>query len=398
MQTWLVAVLTAPALLLGGSFPGFGVLPREASLPPPVVRAVDRAALPVETGGRVSFNNPHGPRSKQYKLVREVNTAIRSARRGATVRLTAYSFAMASTAQALRDVHRRGVRVQVVVDDHSEKWGSVNRLKRQLGTNTSRRSFVSVCHRSCRGKRGVLHTKFLTVSDGRLGRGLVKVGSMNLTSYSAERQWNDMYTVADPAIHRQMVRLFRKLARDTPQPRLRMPATRTGFKTDTSPYRGQGADTLKMRLNAVRCRAAGRETGVRGRTVVRIAVHAWNGERGIALARQVGDLRRQGCNVKVLHGSGMGRAVKTVLRNNDVPVRDSKYRGRRVHHKVMLLSGAIGKERRASYVWTGSHNWSDASTWNDELIVRMASPRLVDAYLANFSRMWRVAGPDPRGR
>jgi phosphatidylserine/phosphatidylglycerophosphate/cardiolipin synthase-like enzyme len=49
-------------------------------------------------------------------------------------------------------------------------------------------------------------------------------------------------------------------------------------------------------------------------------------------------------------------------------------------------------------VWTGSHNWSDASTWNDELIVRMASPRLVDAYLANFSRMWRVAGPDPRGR
>ena len=49
---------------------------------------------------------------------------------------------MASTAQALIDVHRRGVRVQVVVDDHSEKWGAVHRLQRQLGTNTSRRSFV----------------------------------------------------------------------------------------------------------------------------------------------------------------------------------------------------------------------------------------------------------------
>ena len=84
----------------------------------------------------------------------------------------AYSFAMPSTAQALRRAHRRGVRVQVVVDDRSAQWGSVRALRRELGTSTRRHSFVRVCDHSCRGTTGNQHAKFVTISrsgraDGR---------------------------------------------------------------------------------------------------------------------------------------------------------------------------------------------------------------------------------------
>jgi phosphatidylserine/phosphatidylglycerophosphate/cardiolipin synthase-like enzyme len=57
----------------------------------------------------------------------------------------------------------------------------------------------------------------------------------------------------------------------------------------------------------------------------------------------------------------------------------------------MVLSGRIGRRTDANYVWTGSHNWSDRSLRNDELILRIAGRDLVADYLANFHRIWRVA-------
>jgi phosphatidylserine/phosphatidylglycerophosphate/cardiolipin synthase-like enzyme len=132
--------------------------------------------------------------------------------------------------------------------------------------------------------------------------------------------------------------------------------------------------------------------GRRGRTVVRIAMHAWNGERGIDLARQVVRLGRKGCDVRVLYGKGTGRVVKRLLEESPrVRARDSGLRtGRRVHQKVLLVSGRYGRRTDANFVWTGSHNWSDASLRNDELLLRVGGRDLVDAYLANFGRIWRT--------
>lgn len=391
MLTWLAATLTGPAVLIGSAFPGFGSIPDGVPLPA-VDAAIERAHVAPYTGGRVAFNDPTGPQREQYALVTRLNEGIRSARPGSTVRLAAYSFAMSSTARALLAAHRHGAHVQVVVDDHSAGWGPVRMLRKELGEDTGAESFVKVCDRSCRGGRGVQHAKFVTVSSGTQGDGLVLVGSLNLTGFSSQRQWNDLYSVTDPAVHDQLVRIFDRMVRDRRQRRLTLPVTRSGFHTDVSPYAGPGGDPIRARLRDVRCHAAASGTGRGGRTLVRIAMHAWNGERGVVLAREVARLGREGCDVKVLYGVGMGRRVARVLRAAGVPTRDSANGGRRVHQKVMLLSGAIGEQRDAEFVWTGSHNWSDRSTRNDEVMLRIAGRPLVDAYLANFSRMWRVAG------
>ncbi|HET9759683.1 MAG TPA: hypothetical protein VFP51_08020, partial [Nocardioidaceae bacterium] len=111
-------------------------------LPAGSVAALERPTSPVVSPGHVLFNDPLGPEDRQYALIRHIDARIGHARPGATVRLAAYSFAMPSTARALLRAYRRGVVVKLVVDRHSAAWGSVQRLRSVLGTDTDRRSFV----------------------------------------------------------------------------------------------------------------------------------------------------------------------------------------------------------------------------------------------------------------
>jgi phosphatidylserine/phosphatidylglycerophosphate/cardiolipin synthase-like enzyme len=388
----LAAALAGPAMLLGTVFPGFGTLPQQAPVPPEVAAVVAGADIAPETGGRVDFNNPYGSHREQYALVRRINRAIGQAEPGATVRLAAYSLAMPSTTRALVDAHRRGVQVRVVVDDHSAHWGSVRVLRDELGSSVGADSFVKVCQMSCRGGRGNQHAKFVTVSSSEQGEGVLLVGSVNLTGYNAERQWNDLYTVADPELHDQFAEAFDLMAADRRQARLTLPETDSGFETDLSPYPDISArkDPLLHRLRTVRCHGAALTAGRDGRTVVRILMHAWNGDRGVALAHRVARLERHGCDVKVLYGVGTGRQVKRILERADVPARDSLHDRRRVHQKAMVLSGRIGKRTDANYVWTGSHNWSDRSLRNDEVMLRVGGRDLVEDYLRQFNRIWSI--------
>lgn len=392
MMAWLAAVLTGPVLLLGVS-PSANHPGDERSTPPAVRQALADLDLPAESPGTPMFNNPFGSSAEQYALIRHIDAKIDRADRGATVRLAAYSFAMPSTAQSLLRAHRRGVNVQVVVDDHSAVWKSVQNLQRKLGTNPARHSFVRACQASCRGTAGNQHAKFVTISHTGRSDDVVMVGSMNFTSYAAARQWQDLYTVAEDAdLYGQFVRVFALMARDQPQERLLLPSAGEGFLTDVTPMTGIGADPLLHRLGRVVCTGATGGTGVDGRTMVRISMHAWNGNRGLQLARKVASLARQGCNVRVLAGVGFGPQVTKTLKRAGVRYRDSGRSGRYTHEKLMLLSGHFGSRTDASLVWTGSHNWSDRSLRNDEVTLRVAGARQVAEYRKNFAQIWKVAG------
>ncbi len=395
MLVRLAAALSGPALLLGGL--PFASHPRDERPAPPVV--VPAAPDPAASPGLPLFNNPFGTRYRKYALIRHIDSEIDRAEAGATVRLAAYSFAMPSTAQALLRAHNRGVAVQVVVDGHSGRWRSVQNLRRSLGTDTAADSFVQACRRSCRGTTGNQHAKFVTISRSGASDDVVMVGSMNFTSYAASKQWQDLYTVSgDAHLYDQLTRVFALMARDEPQLRLQLPRADHTFVADVAPLAGAGGDPLARRLGRVACRGATGGTGSHGRTVVRISMHAWNGDRGIALARQVARLARRGCDVRVLAGIGFGPQVTRILTTGGVGYRDSGRAGRHTHEKLMLVSGHFAGRRNASYVWTGSHNWSDRSLRNDEVTLRVASPRAVAAYRTNFARIWRVAGRGPKPR
>jgi phosphatidylserine/phosphatidylglycerophosphate/cardiolipin synthase-like enzyme len=405
MLAWFVAAVGAPVLLVA-SLPVSGQPPEGPR--PTAVHAAWVQAQPAPTSpGRAFFNDPLGSRRQQYALIRHINAAIDGADRSAVVRLAAFSFAMPSTAQALLRAHRRGAGVRVVVDDRSARWGSVRNLRRHLGVNRHHHSFIRVCRQSCRGDSGNQHAKFVTISHSGRRDHLVMVGSMNFTAFAAARQWQDLYAVAgNAALHDGLVRVFRQMARDRPQIRLRLPAPGAGFRTEvapldvgpgTHPATGPAADPVDRRLAAVHCRGAARGTGARGRTVLRISMHAWNGDRGVRLARTVARLGRAGCDVRVLGGVGVGRHVAGILRRAAVGYRAGDRDGLATHQKLMVVSGYYRRSTRASYVWTGSHNWSDRSLRNDEVTLRVAGARHVAAYRANFDRIWRALRPPAGG-
>jgi phosphatidylserine/phosphatidylglycerophosphate/cardiolipin synthase-like enzyme len=344
-----------------------------------------------ESPGHPVFNDPLGTHRQQYALISSVNRRIDHTPGGATIRLAAFSFAMPSTSRALLRAHRRGVVVKMVVDQRSARWGSVQRLRSVLGSDVSHRSFVRVCHASCRGTAGKQHAKFVTISRTDHARKVVLVGSMNFTELAAARQWQDLYAVSDDGpLFASMRTLFRSMVRDKPQPELELAHTGPGFRLSTSPVDPGAADPLVARLRKVHCDGAAAGTGRRGHTLLAISMHAWNGARGVDLARRVGALAEDGCRVRVIAGVGFGRRVTSILERSGASYLATGDTAGATHEKLMVLSGHFGRDRAASLVWTGSHNWTGRSLRNDEVTLRLQGPRHVAAYLANVRRIWRA--------
>ena len=94
-----------------------------------------------------AFNYPVGSRAARTVLVRRVIAAINHTLGGETIRIAAYSFDRTDVMNALLAAHRRGVRVQIVLNDN---WFSPQtfHLRRAFGHNPSHKSFVVFCQGS----------------------------------------------------------------------------------------------------------------------------------------------------------------------------------------------------------------------------------------------------------
>jgi len=346
------------------------------------------------------FNNPRGTQQARQRILHNIIATIGSTPRFSTIQIAAYSFDRKDIADALIAAHRRAVNVQLVLNDN---WSSpaAHHLERVLGTDPDQRSFVSVCHGSCRGGAGNQHMKFYLFTKAGRARNVVMTGSANPTGYAAVNQWNDMYTVVN---NRPMLDLysmvFEQLARDT---RVKNPFITKTIGTITNifyPHPGttRANDPVMQRLDKVRC-AAPAGTGSAGHTVIRIIMYGWVGSRGLYLADKVADLDRAGCDVRVILSSG-GQQVVGHLQRGGVLVKSADLEPTTTpnadngetyllftHEKWMILDGGYA-DGDGAYVWTGSENWSNMSVNNDEVDMRIHRRQAFAQYRANFDYIW----------
>src|SRR5687768_7743297 len=93
------------------------------------------------------FNNPRGNTAAKDRIITHLVRTIGSAPRYSVIRIAAYSNDRPDVVDALIDAHRRGVDVQMVLNDN---WTSAatNRLVRVIGRDTNRRSFIAICQGS----------------------------------------------------------------------------------------------------------------------------------------------------------------------------------------------------------------------------------------------------------
>ena len=382
----------------------------------------------------VLFNDPTGDEAAQDRIADHIRRAIDATPHNGTIRMAAYSFDRPDIADALmRACTQRQVTVQVVLNDNFVS-GPARRLRRLLGADagasldacharsesdgtSAEPSFVKVCLASCRlGDRGNQHMKIYLFSRSGDEPHVVMLGSANLTDYAAGVHWNDLVTfTGSRQLYGDYSQVFAELAADR---RVEAPAvSMTHGDVTTSVGAGSSAtpddDAVAQRLSKVSCRALP-GSGIAGRTVVRVSMYGWRGERGFDLARRVARLSRQGCRVQALVSAAGSDVVETLVdagvrvRSASLDVDHNTATGFEqsgwehfVHEKWMSVDGAWdGSATRA--VWTGSENWSDVSLLNDELVVMIPQGRIHDAYVKHFEQIWgrhsKELGPEAERR
>jgi phosphatidylserine/phosphatidylglycerophosphate/cardiolipin synthase-like enzyme len=328
-------------------------------------------------------------------MLSKITRTIESAHKGSTIRIAAYSNDRKDATDALIAAYRRGVNVQVLLNDN---WTSyqTKRLRKVLGTYVSKPSFLRICVNSCRGKRGNLHSKFYLFTHAGSAHNIVMFGSVNLTGYAAKTQWNDLYSTTDRKVLHNFFRdVFDQMKRDRVVKHPFISKSIGDFDINVYPRYDttQSDDPLMHRLNSVRCKDYADGAGVAGRTLVGINMFGWNGTRGVYLARKVAGLSRSGCDVRVLESDAGGKVVQILARNGvliKTPDADRNNNGKVdvfTHDKYMILAGRI-RTQSGWHVWTGSQNWSDRSLNGDEITVHIHRRGVFWDYRQNFNHIW----------
>jgi phosphatidylserine/phosphatidylglycerophosphate/cardiolipin synthase-like enzyme len=348
------------------------------------------------------FNTPrHG--AKQWVLHQHIVSAIEHAKKGSYIRIALFSFDRKYVAGKLIRAKRRGVHVQVLLNDH-QVTPAQRMLHRALGTKRSRKSFAYECHHGCRSTGENLHTKFYLFSHTGGAFNTVMTGSVNLTGNSAMNQYNDIWITNNaPRLTKRFKVLFAQMKKDKPaHPGWLVQRVGHRFTLAATPFPHPGPkhDPIISILNNVHCLGATGGTGNKvHHTVVRVIMHAWNDYRGIYIAQKMRRLYAAGCDVKLQYGYG-GEGVRNTFASRTgrgfIPVhttgKDTNEDGLidlYTHQKELLISGHYGKSTHARLVVTGSSNYNRDGIRGDEEIFQIKNrlPAWKD-YIADFKRMW----------
>jgi phosphatidylserine/phosphatidylglycerophosphate/cardiolipin synthase-like enzyme len=345
------------------------------------------------------FNNPLGSAEAQYRVLNQVQDAIKHARRRSTIKVMSWNIMSRSVVTTLLNAQKRGVRIRALMD-HSNLADIPNpyfkRLRRGfVAQNQNLRrenwSYARTCKRSCRGRGGQAHGKFYLFSHTGTARNVFMEGSANLTAASATNQWNDLFTfVGDIPLYSFAGSVFDQMWRDRPVRAAFVKKKTANGTLYFSPYRGPNfnGDPIQRLLDNVRCKGA-LNVGNR-RTIIRVAPDVIRNERGLRAARRLKQLWNQGCDVKIAY-TILGRDSHDVLRcssgRGPVPLRHlvQDFNGDRqfdnyFHLKAISINGVVGRNRRAHVLMNGSSNLSGMASASDENIMIMRKPGATLAY------------------
>lgn len=375
----------------------------------------------VPTGPK--FNNPMVEKDR-YVIERHILRAIRNTPKGAKIIISAYSLDRGAFADALIAAKRRGVKVQVLLNDHLAPVAQL-RIQKVLGNNTKKKSFLKRCVSGCRADENEynnLHSKFYLFSQTGRNRNVVMLGSQNMTMNAVRWQWNDLWTtVGKKTLYRQFVALFNDMRPDWDKRRASYMFCDSGqacpagdlqkyhnivFPRHTTPTK----DVVLDILNNIQCVYVD-AAGVEKRTQLALSMHTMRGGRGNYIADKLRELYAAGCNLRVNYGL-MGFHTKqhigaptargrVPLRStgfnlkDDVPTGDPEIDNmpeiieRYTHHKYFVLKGSYKGVVDTNMVWTGSTNWSSLGTPQDEILFSIHGRGVVRDYLENFNLMWQ---------
>ena len=352
----------------------------------------------------LTFNDPTGSLAAKYAMKNHINASIAATPPGATIRIATYSFAFDDTVDRLIAARDRGVKVQVLIDNHLTT-SQTSRLTASLGSDVTKGSFVRRCRQGCMSSNpSVMHAKIYLFSTAGLSRLVSMVSSANLSSSSQSLSWNNLSTVVNNAtIYTSLAKYFDDMVPDKDNLNYYRTTTSGMHKLHYYPRAAvAGVNTVTQldALGRVSCTGASTGYGYRGRTVIRVAMFVWAGSR-LDIAEKLWQLRERGCVVQIitnvpLAGPGIMKALlKRSSRYGVMPVYDALHDKDKngvaylfVHHKALTINGTWSGNTRSKLVYTGSQNFTVNSTRNNnEIVHRLADTVSYNAYATNIKNI-----------
>ena len=369
------------------------------------------------------FNDPR-LRKGHFRIERKVIDTIKHTPRGSYIRIAVYSFDRMPVADALIAAHRRGVKVQMLLNDHQDT-AAMKKIRGVLGTNRTSKNFIYKCKASCRGAANEynnMHTKLYLFSQAGKSEDVVAVGSANMMLNAVLHQWNDLYfTSGDHELFRELVSVFNDMRNDynTRQPALFFCGTPVGPACDDSVDKhtvwafprpsGPKNDLVLDMLDKVQCLTPDGAGGVT-RTRLALSMHTMRGNRGNYLAAAIRKKWAEGCAVRVMYGL-IGYHTKGIIAaptsRGRIPLRstgldfnpDDNYDLNKdgiddlilsyySHQKYLTIQGTYNGVRGTEMLLTGTSNWASLSTGNDETWFTVRGSKVTRKYVKNFDYQW----------
>jgi phosphatidylserine/phosphatidylglycerophosphate/cardiolipin synthase-like enzyme len=374
------------------------------------------------------FNNPRGSWNSRLRIERQVLHAINNTRKGSTIRIALYSFDRIPVAQALIAAKKRGVHIQMLLNDHQDTK-AMKMVRGYLGTNTKKKDFIYKCHSGCRtdNRKRLLHSKFYTFTKTGGSKWALFFGSANMTMNAARHQWNDLYLMdRDKPLFKQYVALFDDMKKDYEKQQQPFPpfcgipangvtcddAVDFGTTVTFPKLVGPKNDPIIQILNRVQCITTAAD-GRRVRTRLAVNMHTIRGHRGNYLADAYRRKFAEGCQARFSFGL-VGALTKGHLGAKTVrgrlPLRSTGFDYNPEnnddvknnpddkldltldyysHQKFLIIQGNYAGNPNAQLVFTGSSNWGALGSVNDEILVAIQGKRVARQYLKQFNFEWR---------
>ncbi|MET7966319.1 phospholipase D-like domain-containing protein [Micromonospora sp. NPDC005305] len=365
-----------------------------AALKEPARSACRNAAeVPVKTGA--VFNDPVA--GTPTAVVERVCSLIKQSAVGSSIEIAEFVVsgdAGADYAAVLLDAYRRGVAVRMVMDGYQINNPAAAELMRTLGTDESTTSWVHVCSHlspegnttSCQGTKG-MHNKFALFAETGGQRDVVVQASNNITDVNSTSYWNNLVVLpGNSKLFAGYGKYFDDLAAEVQNPDYDTTVTTgmRGGQVTAQFYPVADRDPIAQRLHQVGCKTE-------GRTRVEIGQSEWDDSR-LAIVDELAALKAAGCQVRVVHGLA-DDAVTAALDAAGIERRvlDGSSLAGRIHSKYIVVTDPTGLGSSQGWVMTGSHNFNATSLQrNDEAMVELSEHSIVEAYAANFARLWEV--------
>jgi hypothetical protein len=378
-------------------------------------------AHPVDAAGPApgpTFNDPTSiSDASRFAILNKLVRAIDGTPRGATIRMAFFSLTYDPVADRLIAAKRRGVHVQLIMDDH-ERWPAWDRVVRALGKDITKSSFAQLCHGACLTENfpSYQHTKVYMFSRTGGKSNVVMVSSANPTYFQARHGWNNLYTmVGDTILYEAFKKNFEIMrdgsaivAQPTTSPDVYFTAESGQHKVYFFPKGGLGAknDTMYQILLNIGCNGTASGYGNGGKTVIKVAMYQWAKLR-VRLAERLWQLDDQGCKVEIMYDpTRADREILDALRKSGgrnkgptliIASRDKDSNGvsdTLPHDKFVLIDGIYAGDRSSRMTFTGSANWTNNSLhYNDEFMLRIAGSTTHAAFLKHYNKVkaWAMA-------